>query len=257
MLKSGDKDLNALNNAVSFLVSARSGSGVFSSTQGTILALKSLTEYAKFSKKAGEDGTIVIYVDGKRVAERSYKAGDKVAITVDGLEEHIKGDGKHTVKVKYVGVKNPLPYSVAVNWNTWLPASSSECSIDLKTKLWAKTAGVGETVRLSATITNKKNTEGPSTMAIIGIPAGFSAQPWQLKELQEKRVFDYYEIKGNAIAVYYRGMGPGAVKEIQLDLKAEMPGEYEAPASTAYLYYTNEHKTWCAVDKVVIRKTNS
>ena len=43
-------------------------------------------------------------------------------------------------------------------------------------------------------------------MAIIGIPAGLSAQPRQLKELQEKQVFDYYEIKGNNIAVYYRGM---------------------------------------------------
>ena len=91
-------------------------------------------------------------------------------------------------------------------------------------------------------------------MAIIGIPAGFTVQPWQLKELQEKKVFDYYEIVGNNIAVYYRGMAPKAIKEINLDLKAEMPGEYDAPASSAYLYYTNEFKTWSGMDKVTIKK---
>jgi hypothetical protein len=257
ILKSPNKNAGALTNAVQFLTSTRSGSGVFSSTQGTILALKSLTEYAKFSKKTTEDGTIVIYIDNKKVGEKNYKAGDKGAISLDGLEQFIKGEGKHTLKVKYVGVKTPLPYSVAINWNTALPKSDAECTIDLKTKLASKTANVGETVRLTTTIVNKKDTDVPSTMAIIGIPAGFTAQPWQLKELQEKHVFDYYEIKGNNIAVYYRGLAPKAVKEINLDLKAEMPGEYDAPASSAYLYYTNEYKTWSAVEKVTIKKSNS
>lgn len=257
ILNSNGKYAGVLNNTVQFLTSTRSGSGVFSSTQGTILALKALTEYAKFSKKTTEDGTIEIYIDGKKAITKSYKAGDKGAISVEGLEEFIKGEGKHEVKVKYVGVKTPLPYSMAINWSTSLPNSDKECAIDLKTKMASKVASVGETVRMTATITNKKSEEVPSTMAIIGIPAGFTAQPWQLKELQEKKVFDYYEIKGNNIAIYYRGMGPKAVKEINLDLKAEMPGEYDAPASAAYLYYTNEFKTWSATDKVTIKRTNS
>lgn len=254
LLKSNGKSAVAMSNAVQYLVGTRSGSGVFSSTQGTILALKALTEYAKFSKKTTEDGTIEIYVDGKKVAEKSYKAGDKGAIEIAGLEDYLKAEGKHDVKIKYVGVKTPLPYSVAVNWSTSLPNSDKECNIDIKTKLASKTASVGETVRMSATITNKKNTDVPSTMAIIGIPAGFTVQPWQLKELQEKNVFDYYEMKGNNIAVYYRGMAPNAVKEINLDLKAEMPGVYDAPASSAYLYYTNEFKTWSGMDKITIKK---
>lgn len=257
ILKSQGKNAGALTNAVQYLTSTRSGSGVFSSTQGTILALKALTEYAKFSKKTTENGTIVIYLDGKKVSEKEYKAGDKGAITVEGLEKFITSEGKHSIKVKYVGVKTPLPYSIAVNWSTSLPKSDEECSIDLKTKLANATAYVGETVRLTTTITNRKESDVPSTMAIIGIPAGFTAQPWQLKELQEKNVFDYYEIKGNNIAVYYRGLAPKAIKVIHLDLKAEMPGEYDAPASSAYLYYTNEFKTWSAVSKVTIKKANS
>ncbi|MDF2438356.1 MAG: large extracellular alpha-helical protein [Bacteroidota bacterium] len=255
-LKSPAKYSGTLTNAVQFLVGSRSGSGVFSSTQGTILALKALTEYAKFSKKTTESGTIEIYVDGKKVDTRSYQSGDKGAIEIAGLEKYLDSEGNHKLKVKYVGVKTPLPYSVAVNWSTSLPSSDKECSIDLVTKLGSTTVNVGQTVRLSTTITNKKNSDAPSTMAIIGIPAGFTVQPWQLKVLQEKNIFDYYEIKGNNVAVYYRGLAPSAVKQINLDLKAEMPGTYDAPASSAYLYYTNEYKTWSAVNKVTIKKNS-
>jgi len=254
LIKQNGKHAGALNTAVQYLTNSRSGYGVFGSTQGTVMALKALSEYAKFSKKATEDGTIVVYVDGKKAAERSYKAGDKGAITVEGLEKFITAEGKHDIKVKYLGVKTPLPYSVAVSWNTSLPSSNKECVVGLETEYATKTVNVGETVRLKATVSNRKDTEIPSAMAIVGIPAGFTVQPWQLKELQEKNVFDYYEILGNNIAIYYRGMGPKAKKEINLDLKAEMPGEYDAPASSAYLYYTNEFKTWCGTDKLIIKK---
>jgi hypothetical protein len=255
ILKSPSKNIPAMNNAVQYLVGSRDGSGTFSSTQGTILALKALTEFAKFNKKTTEDGTIEIYVDNKLAQTKSYKAGDKGAIEVDGLENSVKGDGEHTIKVKFVNVKTPLPYSVAVNYSTALPNSNENCAIGLTTKLSTTMANVGETVRLTSIITNrKKNEEVPSTMAIIGIPAGFTVQPWQLKEMQEKNVFDYYEMKGNNLAIYYRGMDKGAVKEINLDLKAEIPGTYDAPASSAYLYYTNEFKTWSSVDKVTIKK---
>lgn len=253
MLKNKGKYNGPMMNAVQHLVGSRNGYGMFGSTQGTVLALKALTEYAKASATAKEDGTVNIYVDGKKVAEKSYKAGSNESVVVDGLEAYLN-EGKHTVKIKYVGVKNPLPYSVAVGWNTSLPASSKECAVDLTTKLASKSVFVGETVRLTATIKNSKNEGIPSTMAIIGIPAGLTVQPWQLKELQEKKQFDFYEIIGNNIALYYRGMAPGDSKEINLDLKAEIPGEYDAPASSGYLYYTNEYKCWSAVDRIKIKK---
>lgn len=255
IIKSGNGNANALANGVKYIVGSRSGYGAFGNTQGTILALKALTEYAKASKKTNENGTVAIYVDGKKVTDKSYKAGEKEALVIDNIGQYINGEGQHALKVKYIGVKTPLPYSVSVGWNTTLPASAKECAVNFTTKLSAKTVDVGETVRMTATLTNKENIGIPSTMAIIGIPAGFTVQPWQLKEMQEKKIFDYYEISGNNIAIYYRCMAPNAVKEINLDLKAEMPGEYDAPASSAYLYYTNEYKTWSGLDRIKILKS--
>lgn len=253
MLKNPNRPTQAINKAVESLVKSRSGYGSFGNTQGTVLALKAFTEYAKANKSTPEDGMLEFYVDGKKVAEQAYKAGEKDAIVLDGLEQYIK-EGKHTLEVKYEGTKNPLPHSVAVSWNTSLPNSDEECKLDLKTKLVNKSANQGETIRLTAEIKNKTNEGLPSPIAIIGIPAGLSLQPWQLKEMQEKNVFDYYEIIGSNLVLYYRGMAPKEEKIINLDLKADIPGEYEAPASSAYLYYTNEYKTWDAGGKVVVKK---
>ncbi len=253
MLKGSNDNLMQISNAVNYLVKSRSGYGVFSSTQGTILALKALTEFAKASKKTSEDGTIEVYLDNKKIAEKNYKAGDKGAIALSGLEKNLIGEGKHNIKVKFVDVKTPLPYSIAIDWNTTLPNSQKECEVDLKTNIQQTQLKVGETARMKCTVTNKTNKEIPSTMVLIGIPAGLSAQPWQLKELQDKKVFDYYEIKDNKLALYYRGMDVSDIKEINLDLKAEIVGTYEAPASVAYLYYTNEYKTWSPSQKVTIK----
>jgi hypothetical protein len=91
-------------------------------------------------------------------------------------------------------------------------------------------------------------------MAIVGIPAGLSAQPWQLKELTEKHKIDFYEIRDNNIFFYYRQMLPEEIREINLDLKADIAGEYEAQASSGYLYYTNEYKAWSAPERITIKR---
>lgn len=250
-MKSPSANHAAITSAAKFLVANRSGYGMFGSTQSTILALKALTKYAEHSKRTDESGTIQLYVNNELVGEKDFAKGEKGNIELSGLEQFVK-DGKQKIEVRFKGNKTALPYSFNASYSTTLPESSKECVVHLQTKLSAKQVNVGETLRLTAILKNTTNQGQPMTMAIIGIPAGFSAQPWQLKELQEKGIVDFYEISGNNIACYYRDMAPGEEQKINLDLKAEIPGEYSAPASSAYLYYTNEHKHWVGLDKVYV-----
>ena len=251
MLNSSRPNGKAIQSGVESIVKARSGAGGFGSTQGTILALKAMVEYSKFAQKTDEAGRVEIYVDGKKVAEKAYAAGQREAVEITGLEAYIT-TGNHTIEVKYPGVKNPLPYSISVDYHTNLPISSPDCVVRLKTEIGATKVKMGETVRLAAKLTNQTEKGQPMTMAILGLPAGLSAQPWQLKELQEKGVFDFYEIIGNNVVCYYRQMKPGERREINLDLKADIPGIYTAPASSAYLYYTAEDKDWTALPTIEI-----
>ncbi len=71
LMKSDKKRMNILQNGVKYLVSSRSPYGGFGNTQSTVLALKSLTTYAKYAQRTPESGDIEIYVNGKKVSNSS------------------------------------------------------------------------------------------------------------------------------------------------------------------------------------------
>ena len=52
------------------------------------------------------------------------------------------------------------------------------------------------------------------------------------------------ETRAREVILYFRHLAPGAIHSIPIDLVAQVPGSYEAPASQAYLYYTDDLKTW-------------
>ncbi len=90
------------------------------------------------------------------------------------------------------------------------------------------------------------------TVAQVAIPAGLSVQMWQLKELTDKHLFDYFELYQNYVVFYFRELAPLQEVSIALDLRAEIQGTYEAAASAAYLYYTQELKDWAKGESIVI-----
>ena len=223
----------------------------FGSTQGTVLALKALLENAKNSKKTSEPGEVMVLVDGKTVAKLPYKANQK-EIVLPNLAQHLK-NGQQKITVQYTNTKTPMPWDIEVNYTTRLPQTAAQCPFALNTKLPKKSVKMGENIRLSTTLINTTNKGQAMTMAMIGIPAGLSVQAWQLQELQEKKVFDYYELFEGYVVLHYEQMMPNETKTVHLDLKADIPGHYEAPASSAFLYYTNEHKVWAQPESLVIQ----
>jgi len=243
ILKASNQNPMILEKGVGFILASRSPHGGFANTQSTVLALKALTEYAKFAKRTAEPGTIEVYVNGDKVSDKSYPAGESEPIVLDNLAQYLK-QGEQKIKVKYVGVKNPLPLTFAVNYHTNLPPSAEQTSVNVSTTLSDSSVAMGDTARLQIKISNLKAEGLPMSLVTVGIPAGMSPQPWQLKELQEKKVVDFYELIGNQVIFYYRQLEPSITKTINLDLKADIPGQYQGAASSAYLYYTDEHKHW-------------
>ena len=91
-------------------------------------------------------------------------------------------------------------------------------------------------------------------LARVGLPGGLTFQTWQLKELRERGAIDFFETREREVILYFRALPPAARKEVALDLVATVPGSYTAPASSAYLYYTDEHKTWAAPAKFTVSR---
>jgi len=115
-------------------------------------------------------------------------------------------EGKGKLRLNFEGEKSALPYSIIATYRTEQAQNSPNCEVELHTKLSSTSTFVGETIRFTAELENKINKNQAMTVAILALPAGLSAQPWQLKELQEKKVFDYYETNKNQVIIYYKNM---------------------------------------------------
>ncbi|HMX41346.1 MAG TPA: hypothetical protein PKD78_13500, partial [Saprospiraceae bacterium] len=146
-----------------------------------------------------------------------------------------------------------IPFDLEIKYASRLPRNKSGCLLALSTSLAKTTAQVGETVRLSTVLRN--TTDGPlaSPMVVLGIPAGLTLQPWQLKKLMEEKRCDFYELWDGYAVFHFERLAAGESRTLDLDLRADVPGSFESPASQAFLYYQNDERVWSKPERLVVQ----
>ncbi|MCC7383381.1 MAG: hypothetical protein IT384_16205 [Deltaproteobacteria bacterium] len=241
LMKAGGHE-DQVRKGIQWIAANRGGFGEWGATQATVLALRAMTTYAKLSRRTPGSGTIVVKINGEEVGRRSYEAGHKDAIELTGLGRFLKANANE-IELVHDG-KADLPYSIGIEFRSLKPATAPDVVVDLSTKLEKNVLKMGDTVRLTAVVKNKTADGQPMTLARIGLPGGLTFQNWQLKELREKGTIAFFETRAREVILYFRELKPSETKEIGIDLVATVPGQYTGPASSAYLYYTNDKRVW-------------
>ncbi|MBX9724029.1 MAG: hypothetical protein K2X81_21665, partial [Candidatus Obscuribacterales bacterium] len=224
--------------------------GRYGSTQSTVLALRAIVNYDKLRARPKAAGKVRVFVDGQAVGNWiAFNPSTQGAIKMPDLSELLP-TGQHKIELR-MDAGSPMPYSVAVKYNAFTPASSQECKLDLKVKMAQEEVKEGSATEANVTVINKTKDVLPTPIAIIGLPGGLEPRHDQLKELVKKGTIDAYEVLGREVVFYWRTLAAEAKVEIPLSLIAAIPGTYTGPASRTYLYYTDEHKQW--VDGVKVK----
>jgi alpha-2-macroglobulin-like protein len=231
-----------LRAAVDWLNARRGGYGQWGNTQGTILGLKALTAYSHASRQMQAPGAATLIVNGKRLGTIEFDKGRREALVWDDVAGSLAA-GKNVVELELAGGA-ALPYTVSIEYRAARPQSSPRAKVAVAAELGKARVKMGEGVTLRAHVENRTAEGIPMTLARVGIPGGLVTQTWQLKELREKGLIDFYETRPREVILYWRALPPSAKKDVDLQLLAAVPGTYEAPASSAYLYYTAEDKAW-------------
>jgi hypothetical protein len=245
----------SIRTAVTWIGKQRGGHGGFGSTQSTILALKSLIAYTKANKKTAEAGELGLAIGKRVVAKLAFAAGAEDALTValPDPERQLK-PGKNELHVELTG-KNSFPYTLTWSYQTLQPPSSAGCAVRLTTALDRPTLTEGETARLKVKVENVSGKGQGMTVAIVGLPAGLKLPDdfAQLKGLARPREdgtkpgrIGAFEVRGRELVLYWRDLAPDAVIDLDVDVRAFVPGIYHGPASRAYLYYNPDVKYWTA-----------
>jgi len=231
-----------VEKGIRFLAESCKG-GRFGSTQSTVLALRAIVTYDKARARPKAPGRVRLFIDG-RPSGGWVDFTDKTqgAIELPDIGEVLE-PGAHEIELRMEG-GSEMPYSLAVEYHNRLPASSDECKVGLDVRFAAKRVNEGDVTEANVTVTNRSDERISMPVAIIGVPGGLEPRHDQLKELVKAKRIAAYEVIGREVILYWRGMEPGAKAEIPVGLLAAVPGDYTAPASRAYLYYTDEFKSW-------------
>ncbi len=240
-----------VENGVKYLADCCKG-GRFGSTQSTILALKAIVAYdaARARPKAG--GSVQLLVDGKSVGEPvAFDKDTQGAIKLPDFASTLSA-GKHTLELRMQGGSD-MPCSMTVNYYDVKPSSAPECKVDIGVKLVNTEVNEGEVTEADVTVRNRTDEGVPMVVAIVGLPGGLEPRHDQLKELVKSGKVAAYEVIGREVVLYWRQLTPKQEIRVPVSLVAGVPGTYTAPASRAYLYYTDEFKHWQAGSKVTIR----
>lgn len=227
-----------LIEVLDFIQSSKKRNG-FGSTQATALALKAITTFSGISKAPSNQPKIDAKLNDSVLNASNFDAGGNITLnTIDLIK---KGENRFNLKISS---EQGIPFLFYVNYFTYIPDNSPQCELKLTTKVNQNKLKVSETARLEIQVSNLTKSVVQNPIVRIGIPGGTSPEPWQLKELVEKEIVDYYEIFESEVVFYFREMDALETRKINLDLKAQLPGNYQGIASSAYLYYNNEHKNW-------------
>lgn len=249
LMAGGSEHAAAVRKAIEWMNGERSGGGRFGSTQATVLSLKAMAAYARESRRTEAAGAVSIAVNGKVVQRVRYEKGHQGAIELP-IAEHLR-PGKNVIELT-VDSAAALPYSGGVQWGSKVPAAHPATKVRLAAALARTQVALGEGVRMNVRVENATAGGVPMTLARVGLPGGLTFQTWQLQELRDRKLIDFYETRAREVILYFRALPPSAVREIPLELMATVPGTFTAPASRAYLYYTDEHKHWIAPATVTV-----
>ena len=240
MQKSSAAYRGEIDRALTWITQQRSAYGGFSSTQATILALTALTKQAQ-ANRIPQGAKVTVLVNGAVVATTGLDPNGGAITLPDVGSKLVAGD--NTIELRATSGAR-VDYSVGASWYERAPVTSRAATVAVQTRLDRARVRVGRPIKLTATVTNVTASGQPMTMARVGLPGGLKFQPWQLDELVEKNLVDYVETREREVVLYFRQMKPREVRRVPIQLLAQVPGRYVGPPSSAYLYYTDEHRQY-------------
>lgn len=242
------------NKAAQWLASVCEG-GRYGSTQSTVLALRAILAFDAQAKSPMSDGVVQVTVDGRKMGSAVTIGPDsRGVISLADIAEVLE-PGPHVVEVSMKG-GGAMPLALAVRYFDTLPPGSEESPLALRTHLRDTRLIEGATTEIEVQVENLRDEPVPSPIAIIGLPGGLEPDHEALKEMKKAKKIAAYEVRGREVILYWREFAAGAKIELAIRANAGVPGTYTAPASRAYLYYGDEHKTWKAGEKVkIVSKT--
>ncbi|MDP6636610.1 MAG: MG2 domain-containing protein [Phycisphaerae bacterium] len=235
----GDKRYAAVvSDALRWLAGKRDPSGTWGATQSTIMALKAITEGApKAGGRRDADARLTIGSSGSNAAPAvlNIPAAKSDAVHTAAIARPA-GDGPVQLNVNAQGADG-LPYQVVVHYYTQRPATPAEAPVRITVDYDRSNLQVGQTVTVTAAITNTAPNTANMLLADVGTPPGFSVDASSLEKLLAAGKIERYTVTSRGVIFYITRLNARKKLTLQYRMTAKLPLKAQTAPTTVYPYY--------------------
>jgi 5-hydroxyisourate hydrolase-like protein (transthyretin family) len=233
LIKSG-KYSDVVSKVLTYLIRAKQASGLWYTTQGTVIALRSLV-----ASLGGElediDANIAVTMNGKKVTALNItKANADIMHQID-LTEYLGKE--NTVEISVNGEGN-FTYEITsayyIPWKDLPRPVQPPFTIDVdydRTKLI-----VNDIVNVDVSIRLNRSGTAQMVMVDLGIPPGFEVQTPTLDELVGKKI-QKYTVTPRQLIIYLDEVSSTKPVTLTYGIKAKYPIKAQIRSSRVYEYY--------------------
>jgi len=236
LIRSG-KYGNIVTDALTYLIRTKDQSGVWYTTQGTIIALRSLV--AALGGISEEiDAKVVVMINDQKAAELEIDKNSADLMHQLDLSQYLKP--QNTIEIAVNGEGNFLYEIVSKYYLPWeiVPRPQKPpfvISVDYdRTEL-----AVNDIVDVDVKIELLRAGRAEMVMVDLGIPPGFSVLTPTLDELVGKKI-QKYSLTQRQIIIYLDEVSSGKPVTLTYRLQAKYPIRAKVRASRVYEYYNTQ-----------------
>ncbi len=236
LIKSG-KYSDTVSKVLTYLIRSKDARGMWYTTQGTIIALRSLV--AALGGVAEDiDAQIVVTMNGEKIVNLRVNKDNADVMHQIELTDYL--DKENSVEISVTGEGNflyELTRAYYIPWNQLPRPQQPPFTIDVdydRTKL-----SINDIVNVDVEIQLKRPGTAQMVMIDLGIPPGFEVQTPTLDELVDKKI-QKYSITPRQLIIYLDEVSSLKPVELSYSLKAKYPIKAKVRSSRVYEYYNSD-----------------
>lgn len=214
-----------------YLAANRDATGAWHSTQGTVLALRTLL---LATAPPTQDHELAVRVNGADAGKLTLKSAADAPALCD-LAAAVK-PGLNVVEV--TGPSDAQFQVVAVYTQPWREkADEGEEPLTLRVDYGRTRTEVGGIVPVDLRVTYRGADASGMVVVSLGLPAGLAALPEDLVALVDSGAVARFELAADAVNLYLDRLTTKVPQQLSLRLKAKSKVDTQGVGSLAYLYY--------------------
>lgn len=241
----------SVDGGVTYLVENKDTFGTWSTTQATILSLRTFIAQLNGTTQPA-NATVGVSLNGELVQTFEFDEDNSDVVRQLDLRELLQ-TGDNRVDIDFEGEGSLLYQIVGRYYLPWDDVETPAPDLAIEVTYPETTIEVGQPATVNVRVTNLLDIRAEMVMVQVGVPPGFDVDMRTVQNHVASGIFSRADRTAEGLDAYLYGIDAGESIEFDFDIIPRMPMTVQTPGSTAYLYYAPDVRAACDPSTVTVQ----